>query len=321
MQGRKMKFILPPPEKRIFALRALKTVAMATGTIHENQAKLLHIAIDVLKVETAIEDLEVIDAETLSAQFENQELREALIQRLIIMTTLDGEVTDAEMKVVEEYAAAMDVHDRIVKDMRLLVQGHYRLMAFDLGRRSFMPKQIKRIWNEEGLKGIWKIARVPLGVTDEEATTRFKALGDLDENTVGYGLYRQFTDNGFPMPGEKAGIPDNMMFHDIGHVIGGYGTDPEGELLVAGFQAGYMGEDGMIMFMMITLLFQLGIEPLAELRGVPATKHALDIETYSKAFLRGKSLNQNLMQWDPWPHMERPLAEVRAELGLAEDPA
>jgi hypothetical protein len=315
-----MKFVLPPPEKRIYALQALKTVAMASGEIHDNQRKMLQIALDVMKAPTTIDALEPIDAETLAANIEDDELRLALIQRLIIMTILDGEVVSAEIDAVETFAAALGVEDKLVRNMRQLVDGHYKRMAFDIARRSFAPKQMRHVWSEEGLKGILKIAKSGMGITDAKQTERFKALGHLGENTLGYHLYQEFEKNGFPFPGEKGGLPENMLFHDVSHIISGYGNDPKGEMLVAGFQAGYLGEDGMIMVMMISFLFQLGIDPIAKARGVDPTKNMLEFDSFRKAFLRGKSLNTNLMNWDPWPHMERSVEELRAELGLVEDP-
>ena len=253
-----MKMILPPPEKRIFALQALKTVAMASGQIHDNQRKMLQIAIQVMDAPTTIDALEPIDAETLAANFEDDELRLALIQRLIIMTILDGEVVSAEIDAVETFAAALDIEDKLVRNMRQLVDGHYKRMAFDVARRSFAKKQVGHVWSEEGLKGILKIAKSAMGIIDAKQVERFKALGQMGEETLGYNLYQEFERNGFPLPGEKGGVPENMLFHDVSHIIGGYGNDPKGEMLVAGFQAGYMGEDGMIMVMVVKeLIFSI----------------------------------------------------------------
>jgi hypothetical protein len=70
------------------------------------------------------------------------------------------------------------------------------------------------------------------------------------------------------------------------------------------------------MYLMIAMFFQLGIEPLAEMRGVPAHKGLLDFEAFRTAYMRGQACNADLTTWDPWPHMERPLEEVRAELAI-----
>ena len=316
-----MKMILPPTEKRIYALQALKAVASASGEIHDNQSKMLQMAIDVMQVDTTIDALEPIEPATLAEHIVGEDLRLALIQRLVIMTILDGEVVSAEIDTLETFAAALAIEDKIVRNMRQLVDGHYKRMAFDLARRSFAKKHMGNVWSEQGLKGILKIVKSGMGISDAKQLERFKALGDLGEETLGYHLYKEFVDNGFPFPGEKGGMPDNMLFHDVSHIISGYGNDPKGEMLVSAFQAGYMGEDGMVMIIMISFLFQLGIEPIAKARGVDPTKNMLEIESYSKAYMRGKSLNTNLMNWDPWPHMERPVEELRAELGLVDAPA
>ena len=103
----------------------------------------------------------------------------------------------------------------------------------------------------------------------------------------------------------------------MGHVLAGYDTSPEGELQVAGFQAGYLDEDPLVMYLMIAMLYQLGIEEIAKQRHVTAQKGLLDIDRFEEAYRRGRALKVNLLEWDPWPHMARPLAEVRDELGLS----
>ena len=50
---------------------------------------------------------------------------------------------------------------------------------------------------------------------------------------------------------------------------------------------------------------------------MPAHKGLLDFEAFRAAYLRGQTCNVDLTTWDPWPHMERPLEEVRAELAIA----
>ena len=121
---------------------------------------------------------------------------------------------------------------------------------------------------------------------------------------------------GFCQPRLEYGPPDNMLFHDVGHVLGRYPTDPSGEVQAAGFQAGYLGEHGFTMTLFIMLLFHLG----ANIRpGVEATYDLFDLDKFLAAFSRGRRLTVNLLHWDPWPHMARPLVDVQAELGVSGD--
>ncbi len=115
--------------------------------------------------------------------------------------------------------------------------------------------------------------------------------------------------------GAALGIEERAV-HNLGHVLAGYGTDPAGELKVAGFQAGYMEEDPLVMYLMIAMLFQLGVEPIAEMRRVEPARGMLDLDTLLEAVRRGQGLRVNLLHWDPWPHMSRSLEEVRTELGV-----
>ena len=41
-------------------------------------------------------------------------------------------------------------------------------------------------------------------------------------------MYDHFRENDFKFPGELGGMP--LPFHDIGHVLAGYGTDPQSEI-------------------------------------------------------------------------------------------
>jgi uncharacterized tellurite resistance protein B-like protein len=309
-----MDTVLPPAEQREFVLRALKTLALADGAIHSQEQRLLEIAAEALGLEAELDAVETIEPEELAAGLTESDSREALMKRLVLLSTLDAEVSEEEVALLERYGAALGVEERAVHNLRQLMQGHVRRMAFDLARRSFAPGMLKSIWSEEGLAGLWRLAKAALGLTDPELAARFEALGELADDTLGYAVFHQFADNGFPYPGQKKGIP--ILFHDLGHVLAGYGTEPEGELKVAGFQAGYLNEDPLVMYLMICMLFQLGIEPMAKLRGVPAYKGRLDLDTFLEAFRRGQALECNLLHWDPWPHMERKLDDVRTELGI-----
>jgi uncharacterized tellurite resistance protein B-like protein len=316
-----MDLLAPPPEQATYAIRAMKTVAVADGELHPQERRMIELALELfeLDVELDIDALDPITPEELAEGLTGADVRAKFIQRLVVLTTLDGEVTAAEVELVERYAAALGVDERAVKNIRQLIEGHVRTLMFDLGRRSFMPRLVKSIWREQGVRGLWTMAKAIAGIQDAEQAARFAALGELPEDTLGYALFHQFVDNDFAYPGQKHGPPPVMAFHDLGHVIGGYGTTPRDELLVCAFQCGYMGDDGLVMYLMIAMLFQLAIEPVAKLRGVAAHKGLVDVDTFMAAYERGKALKRTLVGWDFWPHVERPLAEVRAEFGLVGD--
>ena len=292
-----MHDIMPPENERIHALRAMKTIALADGELHDKEVRLIQIAASAMQVTAKVEELEPIQPEALADKFTDTEAREGLVRRLVMLTTLDGEVTDDEVELLESFATALGVEERSVHNLRQLRDGHLKRLMFDLVRRSFLPSKMKWVAAEGGLSTIWDIIRSRLGFTNAKLAARCEALGELPEGTLG----RAFHDHHPPAPPPAPRPP---------------GTDARSELLVAGFQAGYLDEDPLVMYLMISLLFQLGIEPVAELRGVDPRKHQLDLDAYQIAYERGRAMNQSLVNWDAWPHMERPLEAVRQELGI-----
>ena len=260
-----------------------------------------------------------IAPDELATSLTDDTARRALVQQLVVLTTLDGEIDGQEVATVEAFASALDVEERGVRTIRQIAEGRPRRAAFGLARRSFMPALIARLWREHGLRGIWRLVRGAV-LGDARQAARFAALALLPPETLGRRLHDHFVGNAFRYPGQPKGVPELMLFHDLGHVLGGYGTTPDQELLVAGFQAGYMHGDGLAMYLMIAMLFQLAIEPVARLRGVEPRKGQLDVVAFMQAVERGRAMQASLVGWDPWPHVARPLAEVRAELGLAAAP-
>ena len=311
-----MDLTLPLPNQAQHTLRALVTVARADGDLHSQEVRMIELFAEAMDLQVDVRRLESIAPETLAPELRDTDAARALIQRLVILTTLDGEVTPDEVAAVETFAAALGVEDRAVHNIRQISQGWVRMAAFDLGRRSFMPTLLGKVWREKGVRGLWSLVSSMAGGTNAAQAERFAALAELPPGTLGRELFDHFTTNDFPYPGQAKGAPDSFLFHDLGHVLGEYGTTPDQELLVAGFQAGYMDGDGLVMYLMIAMLFQLAVEPLANARGVEAQKGMLDIEAFLAAVERGRGLAVDLTQWDPWPHMERPLVEIRAELQL-----
>lgn len=308
-----MQIVTPTTDQAPFALRALKTVALASGGLDPSERQLLDLGCRVLGVELDIDALPPITPEELAVAIADPEIRAALVQYMVFMAMIDGDIDPAEIVAVEAFARGLHVSEPALRTMKLYVSNHHTIMAIDLARRSFGPDKLKAIWREEGVGGLWKIVRAALGGTNEAMAARFRALGELPEGTLGRALFEFYRANGFAPPGEKHGVPDNMLFHDIGHVLAGYPTDPTGEMRIAGFQTGYLDAGGFFMTQFIMLQFHLG----ANIRpGVEATRGVFDLESYYRAFLRGRKVKVNLLFWDPWPHMARSLDEVRAELGV-----
>jgi uncharacterized tellurite resistance protein B-like protein len=309
-----MKPLELTPEQTPYALSALRAVALADGTVAELERELLALHAEVLGFDGDLDALPELDLEALARTMPDPAHRAALVQRLVMMAMLDGEVGAAEIAETKAIAKRLGVLEPAIHQMQMLLAGRLRLLAVDVVRRSFVATKLKRIWREEGLRGMAKLAKQSRGKADPALAARYLALEALPEGTLGRELYAHFRRSGFKLPGEEGSAPEALLFHDLGHVLTGYGTDPEGEVEMGGFEAGYMGEDGFSVTLLVLYLFHLGadINPT-----VKPTKGRFDLERYRKAFRRGAQLSTDLRDWDPTDHFGRPVAEVRALLGMS----
>lgn len=292
-------------------LRSLAAVAMADGELDPREFAYIEMHAGLFGVEDDI-PLDPIDPEEVAELIFSPEVRAALIQRLVVMTMLDEQIHPSEIAMLRRFALALGVEEPAIEQMQHFVKGRMRLLAFDFGRRSFVGKQLRQTWQERGLKGAIKIARTVVGVGDAGVASRYLALGELPGGTLGRGFFDHCRSNGFQLPGEPKGPPEELIFHDIGHVLTGFGADPQGEVCMGGFESAYMGDDGFSVTLLALYAFHLGAPIIPK----GHTTGAFDLEHYCTGLAVGKRLGVDLRKWDPWPHMDKPIDVVRAELGL-----
>jgi ubiquinone biosynthesis protein Coq4 len=103
-------------------------------------------------------------------------------------------------------------------------------------------------------------------------------------------------------------------------VLGGYGTDAEGEVQVAAFTAGFKQKTPIFIVLFAVLIFSTGINmrPSNEdfttvgVLGKPGMA-----ERMFAAIERGAQVNQDLSdKWDYWAYVGLPLDEVRRQLNV-----
>ena len=125
-----------------------------------------------------------------------------------------------------------------------------------------------------------------------------------------------FRAKGITFPGEKNGIPERMVHHDLLHVLNGYDTDPAGECELGAFYCGFAEGEAFTFIMIVLATFQLGLR-VSPAVVVPA-RGAFDPERALAAFLRGRAVRVDVMgKWDYWALMPLPIAEARAKLAEA----
>lgn len=239
--------------------------------------------------------------------------RKRVVQLAVIAAMVEGDVTTAEAAAVKALARALEVDEASLRVLEDIVAKHHLLTRFDVMCR-IMGKVGSEAYEQEGFAGIRKMLAPFTGGEDPEAAWKYKSLGLLPAGTLGRAFWEHSTRNRFGFPGEKAGIPERMVYHDFGHVLAGYDTTPEGEIQQGAFQAGFTRQDGFVFLMFAIIQFHLGVKvtPVAE-----GQKGLFDVAKVLRAAERGAACKVDLSdRWDPFAVASLPLEQVRAEYGI-----
>ena len=316
-----MQLIQPLPEIVPFGLRALKLIATVDGPLSAASANMIAGAQRVLlHTAIAIGDLTPITPAELAEKLRDPELRRQFVQGMLMLSLADGPPSAAQMALVESFADALGVEGPELRSLRLLADRHTVLFKLDFLRHTHLARLIQSSVRDEGLLATAKALLGQRGLhEDPELAGRYRALERLPEGTLGHAFSAYIRGNGFSYPGEKHGFPEAGIYHDFGHVLTGYGTDAEGEIQMAAFQAGYMKQKPFFMLLFGVLTFSAGVNvtplPQPNVGGIFAREGMA--ERVVRALERGSKLTIDLSDgWDHWAHVERPIDEVAAALHL-----
>lgn len=238
--------------------------------------------------------------------------RQSAVQLAIVISLVEGDPSIEAEAAVRDLAVALGIEERGMRMLYEMIQRHTLLARFEMARRMRAG-----ISNIHGFPGFMRTALpfLGLGSTHPETSARYRALAACPESSFGRALHQHFRDNGFAFPGEKHGIPEWMVFHDVGHVLTGYGVDPEGELQQAAFQAGFCRTDGFLSLLFGVLRFHLGLRltPAAKVR-----RGYFDVTRVLRAAERGAACKVDLDSgFDPFAYADMPLDAMRRRLGVA----
>ena len=310
-----MELKIPSPEQAYWGLRAMKTVAMADGGLNQSECHLLESIQRVFGTAHELEQLAPITPTELARAFPDSQLRRQLVQGLVIMTLIDGKVSSKETDNVEQFAQALGIEAPEVKNLQHVLKGEILQLRLDLVRRFWLRPKVEEIWNKEGIKGLYKFAQGMVGrYENRELAARYQALEHYPAGSLGRLYWEYCRKNGFALPGEKGGAPEQILFHDCAHILSGYGTAPEEEVQVACFSAGFQRREPWLFVFFVLLQFHVGI------RMTPITKARtgfFDPEKAMIAIRRGAAMNVDLNDgWDYWPVMKEQVEELRRRYNI-----
>lgn len=319
-----MQLHRPSAEQSPFCLRAMTMVGRAAEKgLGDAQRSLLTAAQHIiLKTNIDIDSLTDIAPQELAEHLPQPELRRQIIQGMVVMSLVDGPTSDKAAHLIHEFAAALGIDEPSVKVAEDLAARDKLMFTLDFYRHSHLRDYLATTYQMTG--GIVGVARAMLGfkglVEDRELAARFHALADLPENTLGYAFYHHYRKNNFPFPGEKHGFPLGGTWHDFTHVLSDNPATPEGELRVAAFQAGMRHEGAQFFTILFAVLIHtsgINVSPVPqEYKPGRLADEAL-MESVLKELERGSKAKVDLgANWDFWPHVAKPLEEVRKEFGI-----
>jgi hypothetical protein len=293
----------------------MKTVALADGALDDSELHMLASVQRIFGTTHVLEQLSPITPTDLAQEFPDAQLRQQLVQGLIVMSLIDGTANARETDLVEQFAQALEVSAIEVKDLRHVLNGEILQLRLDLVRRFWLRSKVNEIWNKKGIRGLYKFVLGMIGKNEDAAlAARYRALEHYPLGSLGRTYWEYCRKNGFALPGEKGGAPEEILFHDCAHILSGYGTAPEEEVQVACFSAGFQKRDPWLFIFFVLLQFHMGISM------TPITKARTGFFDPAKALAairRGAAMNVDLNHgWDYWPVMGKQVEELRRQYNI-----
>jgi hypothetical protein len=169
---------------------------------------------------------------------------------------------------------------------------------------------------------------------DEALYAQWAALEHCPDGSLGQGVWRFYRARGFTFPGRPGSAPPNLAQHDWIHVLADYGSAVESEIEVFGLIARCNDDPRAFSLLAMVLgLFETGylFDAAKGFFEYDRGHLSRDIDRMAvrlaDAMYRGAMLawhvndtypgrSTDLLTTDWFEHAERPLEDIRAELGL-----
>lgn len=298
------------PEELPIVLGALRDVALANDRFTPDEAALVEGLAQLHGQRITADELGHARPGELARVVSDPHRRKRVVQLAIIMSLVEGQPGSSTSAPVQQLAKALGVSEPGLAVLDEVAHSRGMLARFDMVRR------VQRFVTHSAGKSFASVALPTLlGFGHDPAlAARYYALAQYPEGSLGRALFRHFFDNDFAMPGEKGGLPELMLFHDVGHVVSGYAVDPHGEIQQAAFQAGFARNDGFTFLLFGILQFHLGLRITPVARGEYGHFSVPDV---LRALSRGAACRIDFSDhFDFFRYARQPLEALRAEWGV-----
>jgi hypothetical protein len=312
-----MHFKRPSPEELRVGLAALRYLAQderdqLTASQHDMLAALQR----VFGTRHDVDRIEPLGPAEAAARLDDPQIRQQILSALIVFSLIDGEPSERAAELVDLYAYAFGVEEKSVANLRQVARRQHITLRLDVLRRFWAIDKLLGRMKTEGIGAAVRVVRAAAGRFEDPALARrFEALRCLPEGTLGREYIRYLKDHGWPLPGELGAQSDIIVQHDLTHILGGYGTDPAGEVEVACFSAGHRHKEPFTFVLFVLLQFHVGVRMTP---GARAEHGFFDVERALLALERGAAMNVDLSaDWDYWAVVDVPVEELRRRYAIS----
>jgi hypothetical protein len=257
------------------------------------------------------EDILAKENPKLINEFKDAKIRSYLLHASILFSAINGIPTEEKYKRVKEIAKELGEDSANLEILALLVKGKLLRLRRKLMSQFWAVKKLKVQIQVEGPKAIFifissnffKIYK------KKSLAAKYQALDSYPSGSLGKEYANYIHKNNFSFPGEKGAASEIITFHDLSHILSGYNTSPNEEVLAASFMAGYMRNDECNILMFVLLQFHLGIRVTP---GAKAEQGHFNVKAVLCALQRGASMNLDLTDgWDYWTVMGEQVEKLR----------
>ncbi len=317
-----MKLVVPTPDQTAAIVAAAYAVASAGGALQPEPIEVE--AIEALQRHMLAQDPPMPGTagplpDDLAQRIEDPGFRRQTVRQLAILSLVDGTIRREKIEVVAEAARRLGVAEFGLDVLVRLGRGQRSGHVFPFMRRlvahywSFDGQATMRDWLGMAWTAMPWFPGLGRYLGRDVLLERYRALGALPEESFGRAVHRYYTTHGFPMPGEPKSLPEGWARHEIYHVLSGYATNLQGEMLLAGFIAG--NTDELCLDIVLPALVQMhaGVKFVPG----PVSRNKLQPDPFFRAMARGAAMEIDLLKgWRIWEEAALPLEQVRQRYGI-----
>lgn len=261
-----------------------------------------------------VDGLPDVSPAALAEALPRPETRRQALAFLAVMALVDGSIDAHKIAVVSAYAVALDIDVEYLRDLTETVQGHIEWVVLDMMRHN-VQSIAGLAWDPKDPARAFLPYEGP--GADPALAARYEALGALAESTFGRAFWAHYRKNSYPFPGVPGALASAFATpHDSTHVLSGYSTSYQGELLVSTFTASMHKTNAMSGHILpVIYSWHLGIE-LNPVAG--SHRGAFDPEKFWVAWDRGTATTTDVFGagWDFWAVVGEDLESLRRRYGI-----